>query len=91
VLHGAGNGLVTIARGTLPLAIFGPHGYGHRTGIIGAPARATGALAPFAFGFILDDFGVAVALLTSTGLMLAALAALLVLRRPRAERAAAAD
>ncbi len=26
VLHGAGNGLLTIARGTLPLAVFGPAG-----------------------------------------------------------------
>src|SRR5437868_15189312 len=31
VLHGAGNGLLTIAQGTVPLAIFGPHGYGSRT------------------------------------------------------------
>ena len=28
VLHGAGNGLLTIAKGTVPLAIFGPVGYG---------------------------------------------------------------
>jgi hypothetical protein len=31
LLHGAGNGLLTIARGTVPLAIFGPIGYGLRT------------------------------------------------------------
>ncbi|WP_454753702.1 MFS transporter [Cupriavidus necator] len=30
VLHGAGNGILTIAKGTLPLVIFGPNGYGHR-------------------------------------------------------------
>ena len=41
VLHGAGNGLLTIAKGTLPLAIFGPIAYGHRSGVLGAPARAT--------------------------------------------------
>ena len=35
VLHGAGNGLITIAKGTLPLALFGPAGYGARLG----PAR----------------------------------------------------
>jgi hypothetical protein len=40
VLHGAGNGLLTIAKGTVPLAIFGPVGYGLRSGILGAPARA---------------------------------------------------
>jgi hypothetical protein len=32
VLHGAGNGLLTIARGTVPLAIFDPAGYGPRNG-----------------------------------------------------------
>jgi hypothetical protein len=40
ILHGAGNGLLTIAKGTLPLAIFGPVGYGLRSGVLGAPARA---------------------------------------------------
>jgi hypothetical protein len=28
-----------IARGTLPLALFGPAGYGLRTGFLSAPAR----------------------------------------------------
>src|SRR3546814_16692130 len=27
LLHGAGNGILTIAKGTLPLALFGPVGY----------------------------------------------------------------
>jgi hypothetical protein len=49
VLHGAGNGLLTIAKGTVPLAIFGPVGYGLRTGILGAPARATQAASPLPF------------------------------------------
>ena len=34
VLHSAGNGLLTIAKGTVPLAIFGPAGYGLRSGIL---------------------------------------------------------
>src|SRR5262249_39077215 len=38
-----GNGLLTIAKGTVPLAIFGLVGYGLRTGLLGAPARATQA------------------------------------------------
>ncbi|MFC7552473.1 hypothetical protein ACFQU7_09695 [Pseudoroseomonas wenyumeiae] len=32
LLCGAGNGLQTIAKGTLPLAVFGPAGYGGRQG-----------------------------------------------------------
>ncbi len=88
LFYGAGNGILTIARGTLPLAIFGPHGYGARTGWLGAPARAAQALAPLLFGLILDRLGL-YALAVSTGLCLSALAALLMLRpAARAETAA---
>ena len=83
ILYGAGNGLLTIARGTVPLALFGPTGYGERTGLLGAPARATQAIAPLAFGLLLDELGLW-AILVSVGACLAALAALLCLRvRPR--------
>jgi hypothetical protein len=57
LFYGAGNGLLTIARGTVPLAVFGPHGYGERTGLLGAPARAAQALAPLLFGLLLDTMG----------------------------------
>ena len=79
LLHGAGNGLLTISRGTLPLALFGPAGYGLRTGIIVAPARVTTAAAPLLFGLLLDAMGTG-ALIVSAGLSLAALAALALLR-----------
>jgi hypothetical protein len=79
ILYGAGNGLLTIARGTVPLALFGPQGYGERTGLLGAPARAAQAFAPLLFGLLLDAMGVS-ALFISTGLCLAALGALLCLR-----------
>jgi MFS family permease len=79
VLYGAGNGLLTIARGTVPLAIFGPHGYGERTGLLGAPARAAQAFAPLIFGLLLETIGTSV-ILVSAGLCLAAFAALLCLR-----------
>ena len=91
VLHGAGNGMVTIARGTLPLAIFGPVGYGLRTGILAAPSRLTLSAAPFVFGVLLDRFGAAAVLLTA-GLSLAAFASLLLLRpRPAVAAAPAAS
>jgi MFS family permease len=79
LLHGAGNGLLTISRGTLPLALFGPVGYGLRTGIIVAPARVTTAAAPLLFGLLLDAMGTG-ALVISAGLSLAALGALALLR-----------
>jgi MFS family permease len=78
LLHGAGNGLLTISRGTLPLALFGPAGYGLRTGIIVAPARVTAAAAPLVFGLLLDAMGTG-ALVISAGIGLAALAALALL------------
>jgi len=79
VFYGAGNGLLTIARGTVPLAVFGPHGYGERTGLLGAPARAAQALAPLLFGLLLDVMGASV-IFVSAALCLAAFAALLWLR-----------
>jgi predicted MFS family arabinose efflux permease len=88
-LFGAGNGLLTIARGTVPLVLFGPHGYGERTGLLGAPARAAQAFAPFAFGLLLDAVGVSV-IYVSAGLCLAALGALLCLRAAPAGAASGA-
>jgi MFS family permease len=78
VLHGAGNGILTIAKGTLPLAIFGPSGYGLRQGILMVPARFGQAGAPFLFALLMERYGAA-ALLLSTTLGLAGLAALLAL------------
>jgi hypothetical protein len=78
VLHGAGNGILTIAKGTLPLAIFGPGGYGLRQGILMVPARFGQAAAPFLFALLMERYG-ASALLLSIGLGLAGLAALLAL------------
>jgi predicted MFS family arabinose efflux permease len=91
VLHGAGNGLLTIAKGTLPLALFGPAGYGLRTGLLSVPARVAQAGAPLAFGLLLDRTGLGV-LAVSSGLGLASTAALLALRtRPHAASSAAAE
>jgi len=82
IFHGAGNGILTIARGTLPLAMFGPQNYGYRLGLIGAPARMAQAAAPLAFGLLIDSMGSRV-LIVSSALSLAALAALALLRPQR--------
>jgi MFS family permease len=75
VLHGAGNGILTIAIGTLPLLLFGSQGYGRRQGLLMVPARLVQAGAPFLFGLGLDRFG-AGALWLSALLGLSACAAL---------------
>lgn len=56
-LHGAGNGVLTIAKGTLPLALFGSSGYGFRQGWIMFPARISSAFAPWLFGLALTHWG----------------------------------
>lgn len=81
ILHGAGNGILTIARGTLPLAIFGADGYGARQGWLMLPARVLQALAPALFGLVLAHDGAA-ALWLSGALGLTVLAALAGLRAP---------
>jgi hypothetical protein len=75
IFHGTGNGILTIARGTLPLAIFGPKDYGYRLGIVGAPARMAQAAAPLLFGLLIDTMGSRV-LIVSSALSLSALLAL---------------
>ncbi|WP_454906691.1 MFS transporter [Variovorax gossypii] len=54
VLHGLGNGILTIAIGTLPLLIFGAEGYGQRQGFLMVPARIVQAGAPFLFGMAVE-------------------------------------
>ena len=80
IFFGLGNGILTIARGTLPLAIFGPKNYGYRLGLIGAPARMAQAAAPLVFGLLIDVMGSRV-LIVSSALSLSALLALFLLRR----------
>lgn len=82
VLHGLGNGLLTIVRGTLPLALFGAVGYGARQGWLTLPARLLGALSPWGFGLALERWGVQ-ALWATVALGAAALAGLMLLRLPR--------
>jgi hypothetical protein len=80
IFFGLGNGILTIARGTLPLAIFGPLNYGYRLGIVGAPARMAQAAAPLVFGLLIDTMGSRV-LIVSSALSLSALVALSLLRQ----------
>jgi predicted MFS family arabinose efflux permease len=80
IFFGLGNGILTIARGTLPLAMFGPQNYGYRLGLVGAPARMAQAIAPLAFGLLIDVMGSRI-LIVSSALSLSALLALCLLRR----------
>ena len=78
-LHGAGNGILTIAKGTLPLALFGPVGYGLRQGFLMAPSRFAQAAAPFLFGLLIDGYGID-ALIMTVGLGLLSCLAMMFLK-----------
>lgn len=81
LLHGMGNGILTITKGTLPLALFGAVGYGQRQGILLIPGRIAQAMAPWLFGLFMERWG-ADALWISGGLGLLALIALMLIRKP---------
>lgn len=85
LLHGAGNGVLTIAKGTLPLVLFGTRNYGARQGLLMVPARFAQASAPYLFGVAIDRFG-AGALWFSAVLGLLGFAALLLLRTASAPK-----
>ena len=54
---GVSNGLVTIVRGAVPLALFGPRGYGEVLGILATPYLLLNALAPLILAAVIDAWG----------------------------------
>ena len=65
ILHGLGNGILTIAVGTLPLKVFGANGYGQRQGWLMMPARILQAGSPFLFGMAVSQWGLGALWLSS--------------------------
>ena len=57
LVFGASNGLVTIVRGAVPLALFGADGYGKVLGIIATPVLLFNALSPMLFALVVDAWG----------------------------------
>ncbi|MES2340400.1 MAG: MFS transporter [Pseudomonadota bacterium] len=81
ILYGAGNGLFTIVRGALPLALFGERNYGRRLGVLNVPARLLQALSPFVFALMIDrSANLALAVMAAGSVL--AFGALMLLRRP---------
>jgi MFS family permease len=54
VMFGMANGLLTIARGAVPLALFGAAGYGHLVGRIGGPYLVMQAIAPLVLALVAE-------------------------------------
>ncbi|HAS1184149.1 TPA: MFS transporter [Enterobacter cloacae] len=68
--YGAINGLVTIVKATLPLALFSAESYARRTGLLLIPAQLMAAASPFAYAWLNKTLGIASAMWVSTGLTL---------------------
>lgn len=80
-LYGAGNGVATITRGTLPLVLFDHRSYGAFVGGLLVPSFALSAAAPVAYAWVIERFGAGGALHLSLMLAAATLAASLVLQQ----------
>lgn len=74
-LYGAGNGLVTIVRGTIPLVLFDPATYGARVGRLLAPSFYLSAASPLCWAMLVERFGELATLGVSAVLAIAALVA----------------
>ncbi len=57
LVMGAAQGVITIVRGAVPLALFGPSGYGAVLGLIATPVVVVNATAPTIFAMIVDRWG----------------------------------
>jgi MFS family permease len=57
LLLGASQGVITIVRGAVPLALFGARGYGAVLGVIATPILLVNAFSPAIFALLVDQFG----------------------------------
>jgi MFS family permease len=87
VLYGAGNGIGSIARGTVPLALFGPERYPVLMGRLALPLLVAMAAAPFIGGFLFQRGGAEwtltlLRMMASLNVVLVAVLTIMTLRRP---------
>jgi len=57
LLMGASQGVITIVRGAVPLALFGATGYGTVLGVLATPILIVNAASPTLFALIVDAWG----------------------------------
>jgi len=81
VLFGLSQGLTSIVRGTVPLALFGPLGFASRLGLLAGLRMTFGALAPFTLAATLALIDARLALAAAA--LMAGLALVALLRVPR--------
>jgi hypothetical protein len=71
ILYGAGTGIAWIARGTVPLALFGPENYAALLGRLALPSTVSMALAPFVGALIIQRGGAFLALVVLAAMAIA--------------------
>ena len=83
LMFGAANGLITIARGALPLALFGADGYGRTIGRISGFWLVMQSAAPLVMAFVAERASDAAALVFAAGFAVVALVCFAAIQRPR--------
>jgi predicted MFS family arabinose efflux permease len=83
VMFGMANGLITIARGTVPLVLFGASGYGALLGRIAGPFLLMQAIAPLVLALVVEHGSDRAVLTVVAALALTAFTCFVVLRLPK--------
>ena len=83
LIFGGANGLITITRGAVPLALFGPSGYGRLMGRLASPWMLMQAAAPLAMAFVMERLSDGAALALAAAFAAVALACFGGIRPPR--------
>jgi MFS family permease len=83
VMFGMANGLITISRGAVPLALFGAVGYGHLIGRIAGPFLVMQAIAPLVLAFVAERAGDPAVLAVAAAAALISFIGLAAIRKPR--------
>ena len=82
LMFGGANGLVTITRGAVPLALFGASGYGRLMGRLAGPFLVMQSAAPLIMAFVIERTSDAAALSLAAAFAAIALVCFILLRRP---------
>ncbi len=82
VMYGMANGLMTIARGTVPLSLFGAKGFGQLVGRIGGPFLVVQAVAPVCMSYVAESASDTAGLVLAGAFAAAALTCFALIRRP---------
>ena len=82
LMFGGANGLVTITRGAVPLALFGASGYGRLIGRLAGPFLLMQAAAPLVMAFVIERTSDPMALALAAVCAATALGCFILIKRP---------